>query len=91
MHPLEEHYLANGNVLNVVKALVASVRANLDLDWQTAQAIDLAGRDILEAVRTSVYPKVIDCPDPATGRTTIWPTWIRSVAPTSARSAASAI
>jgi uncharacterized protein YqfA (UPF0365 family) len=61
---LEAHYLAEGNVPNVIKALVAAHRANLDLDWQTAQAIDLAGRDILEAVRASVYPKVIDCPDP---------------------------
>lgn len=61
---LESHYLAGGKVNNVVKALIAAHRANIDLDWQTAQAIDLAGRDVLEAVRTSVYPKVIDCPDP---------------------------
>ncbi|MEX2287345.1 MAG: flotillin-like protein FloA [Planctomycetaceae bacterium] len=61
---LEAHYLANGNVPNVIKALVAAHKANIDLDWNTAQAIDLAGRDVLEAVRTSVYPKVIDCPDP---------------------------
>ncbi len=61
---LEAHYLANGNVPNVIKALIAAQRAKIDLDWQTAQAIDLAGRDLLEAVRTSVYPKVIDCPDP---------------------------
>jgi uncharacterized protein YqfA (UPF0365 family) len=61
---LEAHYLAGGNVPNVVRALIAAQRAHIDLDWQTAQAIDLAGRDILEAVRTSVYPKVIDCPDP---------------------------
>lgn len=61
---LEAHYLAGGNVPNVIRALVAAHRAGIDLDWQTAQAIDLAGRDILEAVRTSVYPKVIDCPDP---------------------------
>ena len=60
---LEAHYLAGGNVPNVIKSLVAAHRANLDLDWQTAQAIDLAGRDILDAIRTSVYPKVIDCPD----------------------------
>ena len=65
---LEAHYLAGGNVPNVIRALIAAQRANIDLDWQTAQAIDLAGRDILEAVRTSVYPKVIDCPDP--GRST---------------------
>ena len=61
---LEAHFLANGNVPNVIKALIAAQRADIALDWQTAQAIDLAGRDILDAVRTSVYPKVIDCPDP---------------------------
>uniref|UniRef100_A0A7C2P950 Flotillin-like protein FloA n=1 Tax=Schlesneria paludicola TaxID=360056 RepID=A0A7C2P950_9PLAN len=61
---LESHYLAGGRVPNVIRALVAAHRAGIDLDWRTAQAIDLAGRDLLEAVRTSVYPKVIDCPDP---------------------------
>ena len=61
---LEAHYLANGDVPKVIRALVASHRARLDMDWQVAQAIDLAGRDVLDAVRTSVYPKVIDCPDP---------------------------
>lgn len=61
---LEAHYLAGGSVPNVIKSLIAAHRAHLDLDWQTAQAIDLAGRDVLDAVRTSVYPKVIDCPDP---------------------------
>lgn len=61
---LEAHYLANGDVPKVVRALVAAHRARLDMDWQVAQAIDLAGRDVLDAVRTSVYPKVIDCPDP---------------------------
>ena len=61
---LEAHFLANGNVPNVIKALIAARGAGIDLDWQTAQAIDLAGRDVLDAVRTSVYPKVIDCPDP---------------------------
>jgi len=60
---LEAHYLAGGDVPKVIKALVASHRARLDMDWQVAQAIDLAGRDVLDAVRTSVYPKVIDCPD----------------------------
>lgn len=62
---LEAHYLAGGNVPNVIRALIAAHRAQLDIDWQTAQAIDLAGRDVLDAVRTSVYPKVIDCPDPS--------------------------
>jgi len=61
---IEAHYLAGGNVSNVIKALIAAQRAGIALDWQTAQAIDLAGRDVLDAVRTSVYPKVIDCPDP---------------------------
>jgi len=68
---LESHYLAGGRVPNVVRALVAANRANIDLSLQTATAIDLAGRDILEAVQTSVNPKVIDCPDPAKGRQTI--------------------
>ncbi|MBA7709534.1 hypothetical protein ES703_118453 [subsurface metagenome] len=68
---LESHYLARGNVPNVVRALVAANRANIDLSFQTATAIDLAGRDILDAVRTSVNPRVIDCPDPAKGRNTI--------------------
>ena len=62
---LEAHYLAGGNVPNVIRALVASNRARLGLDFDTARAIDLAGRDVLDAVRTSVYPKVIDCPDPS--------------------------
>lgn len=62
---LEAHYLAGGNVPNVIRALVASTRAHLNLDFDTARAIDLAGRDVLDAVRTSVYPKVIDCPDPS--------------------------
>ncbi len=61
---LEAHYLAGGNVPNVIRALVAAHRAKIDMDWNVAQAIDLAGRDVLDAVRTSVYPKVINCPDP---------------------------
>jgi len=68
---LESHYLAGGRVPNVVRALVAANRANIDLSLKTATAIDLAGRDILEAVQTSVNPKVIDCPDPAKSRGTI--------------------
>jgi uncharacterized protein YqfA (UPF0365 family) len=65
---LEAHYLAGGNVLNVVKAIIAAHRARIDLDFDRAAAIDLAGRDVLEAVRTSVYPKVIDCPAAKNGR-----------------------
>ena len=64
---LETHYLAGGRVLDVVAALIAAQKANIALDWQRATAIDLAGRDILDAVRTSVNPKVIDCPDRARG------------------------
>lgn len=68
---LESHYLAGGRVPNVVRALIAANRANIDLSLQTATAIDLAGRDILDAVQTSVNPKVIDCPDPTKGKDTV--------------------
>jgi uncharacterized protein YqfA (UPF0365 family) len=61
---IEAHILAGGNIQNVIRALIAAHKAGIDMDWQVAQAIDLAGRDVLEAVRTSVYPKVIECPDP---------------------------
>jgi uncharacterized protein YqfA (UPF0365 family) len=60
---LETHVLAGGNVSNVVRALIVGDKANIALTWRQATAIDLAGRDILDAVRTSVNPKVIDCPD----------------------------
>ena len=60
---LEAHYLAGGNVMNVIQAIIAAHRAGIDLDFDRASAIDLAGRDVLDAVRTSVIPKVIDCPD----------------------------
>lgn len=59
---LETHYLAGGHVTEVVQALIAADKANISLDWRRATAIDLAGRDLREAVKTSVYPKVIDCP-----------------------------
>ena len=59
---LETHYLAGGNITNVVDALIAADKAAIDLDYKTATAIDLAGRDVKEAVQTSVYPKVINCP-----------------------------
>jgi uncharacterized protein YqfA (UPF0365 family) len=69
---LEAHYLAGGDVMKVVHAIIAAHRANIDLDFDRAAAIDLAGRDVLDAVRTSVYPKVIDCPDPQrSGKTTL--------------------
>ncbi len=61
---LEAHYLAGGDVLKVIRAIIAAHRADLDLDFDRAAAIDLAGRDVLEAVQTSVHPRVIDCPDP---------------------------
>lgn len=59
---LETHYLAGGRVIELIQALIAANKANIDLDWGQSTAIDLAGRDILDAVRTSVNPKVIDCP-----------------------------
>ncbi len=65
---LEAHVLAGGNVINVTRSLIAADRAGLDLDFKRAAAIDLAGRDVLEAVRTCVNPKVIDCPNPAAGK-----------------------
>ncbi len=68
---LESHFLAGGRVPNVVRALIAANRANIDLTLKIATAIDLAGRDILEAVQTSVNPKVIDCPDPQKGKDTV--------------------
>ncbi len=68
---LENHYLARGRVPNVIHALISAQRANIALDFRTACAIDLAGRDIVDAVNTSVNPKVIDAPNPQLGRTTI--------------------
>jgi len=68
---MESHYLSGGRVPNVITALIAANRANIDLTFKTATAIDLAGRDILDAVQTSVNPKVIDCPNPAVGKATI--------------------
>ena len=73
-HPaweLEAHYLAGGHVHPVVRALVAASKADIRLSFDKACAIDLAGRDVLEGVRTSVKPKVIDCPDPSKGRATV--------------------
>jgi uncharacterized protein YqfA (UPF0365 family) len=68
---LGAHLLAGGNVTKVVRALIAAHRARIALDWDTASAIDLAGRDVLDAVSTSVNPKVIDVPDPRRGRITL--------------------
>lgn len=68
---LEAHFLAGGDVLNVVNALIAADKAGISLSFERAAAIDLAGRDVFQAVRTSVNPKVIDCPDPTKGRPTV--------------------
>src|SRR5262249_10594381 len=67
---LEAHYLSRGNVPKEATAVIAAHKAGMDLPWRVAAAIDLAGRDGLDAVRTSVNPKVIDCPDPGQGRPT---------------------
>ncbi len=68
---LESHYLAGGRVPHVISALIAARGAKINLPWDTATAIDLAGRDILEAVQTSVNPKVIGCPSANSPRPTI--------------------
>ncbi|MCI0366093.1 MAG: flotillin-like protein FloA [Phycisphaerales bacterium] len=68
---LESHYLAGGRVTNVVRAMIAADKAKIDLPWDRATAIDLAGRDIVDAVKTSVDPKVIDCPSATSGKGTI--------------------
>jgi len=68
---LETHYLAGGRVPTVINALIAANRAKISLPFDTACAIDLAGRDILNAVQTSVNPAVIDVPNPKLGRSTI--------------------
>lgn len=73
--PLEAHYLSGGSVDQVILALIAADKAGIELDFNRACAIDLAtkgtGKTVLEAVRTSINPKVIDCPNAAMGRTTI--------------------
>ena len=73
--PIEAHYLSGGDVNHCILALIAAAKAGIHLDWNRACAIDLAtkgtGKTVLEAVKTSINPKVIDCPNPATGRSTI--------------------
>ena len=59
---LETHFLAGGRINEVVRSMIAADKANIPLNWKQATAIDLAGRDLFEAVKTSVNPKVIDCP-----------------------------
>ena len=68
---LETHYLAGGEVNRVVEALISADRAGIALDFRQAAGIDLAGRDVRDAVHLSVHPKVIDCPDPQKGKTKI--------------------
>lgn len=66
VNDLETHFLAGGHIHDIVRAMIAADKANIPLDWRQATAIDLAGRDLFEAVKTSVNPKVIDCPDKGT-------------------------
>jgi uncharacterized protein YqfA (UPF0365 family) len=72
---IASHFQAGGNVVPTVQALIAAQKAGIELGWDRACAIDLAtkgsGKSVVEAVRTSVDPKVIDCPNPEAGRTTI--------------------
>src|SRR5262249_3756833 len=65
---MEAHVLSRGNVPKVAAAVIAAHKAGLDLKWSIAAAIDLAGRDVLEAVKMSVRPEVIPCPDPRQGK-----------------------
>ncbi|WAC20015.1 flotillin-like protein FloA [Luteolibacter sp. SL250] len=75
INDFEAHFLAGGNVIPTSQALIAAKKAGIELEWDRACAIDLAtkgsGKSVVEAVRTSVDPKVIDCPNPTSGRTTI--------------------
>lgn len=71
LEEIEAHYLAKGNVQLVVNALVSASKAGIELPFARAAAIDLAGRNVLEAVKMRVTPKVIDCPDPTKGRPTV--------------------
>lgn len=63
LNDLESHYMAGGDVNQVVNSLITAQRANIELDFKKAAAIDLAGRDVLEAVQVSVTPKVIQTPE----------------------------
>jgi len=71
VNDLESHYLAGGRVINIAQSLISANRANIELNWKTATAIDLAGRDVLDAVHTSVNPKVIDVPGDQSGKRSI--------------------
>jgi uncharacterized protein YqfA (UPF0365 family) len=72
---LETHALAGGNVMRVMRAIIAARQAGMDLDFDRAAAMDLAGRDVLDAVRTSISPKAIDCPESGTEKT-----WLSAIA-----------
>ncbi len=73
--PLEAHYLAGGNVEQVVLALIAAKKAGITLNWDRACAIDLAtkgtSKTVLDAVKASINPRIIDCPSTSSGRSTI--------------------
>ncbi|GAN33332.1 MAG: UPF0365 family protein [Candidatus Brocadia sp. AMX2] len=68
---LEAHSLAGGNINHVVRSLIAAQKAGIRLGFDLACALDLAGRDVFDAVKICINPKVIDCPDPAKGCTTL--------------------
>jgi uncharacterized protein YqfA (UPF0365 family) len=72
---LEAHYLADGDIISTVLALIQADKANIELNWEKACAIDLAtkgtGKSVIEAVKTSINPKVIDCPSPESNKRTI--------------------
>lgn len=71
LEDLEAHYLARGNLQLLVMALISADKAGIELPFDRGAAIDLAGRNVLEAVKMRVTPKVIDCPDPTKGRPTV--------------------
>ncbi|MCC6325043.1 MAG: hypothetical protein DCC43_14145 [Candidatus Brocadia sp.] len=68
---LEAHHLAGGKVNDVIRSLIAARKANIHLSFDHACAIDLAGRDVFDAIKTCINPKVIDCPDPSKGCVTL--------------------
>src|SRR5262245_56649256 len=70
LNDLEAHYLAGGNVVRVVNAMISADKANIPLPFKRAAAIDLAGRYVLDAVKMSVIPKVIETPKVAAGQKT---------------------
>ncbi len=75
INDLETHYMAGGDILQTVQGVINAMKAGISLDWNQACTIDLATKgtekSIIEAVRTSINPKVIDCPAPSSGRSTI--------------------